>query len=135
MTDNTQTASPAPAQSVIGEQEVPPVLTTQSAPQKQNFTSKRLLLIVTVLLGSALVVVTILYMRSLQSKEEPLFTPTPTAPPTPTPTPNVSRIATTSAFAAYSEEIASFSATLNSFTLQDSTLAPPILDLNIGLNE
>lgn len=102
-------------------------------PEKPTGDRKKLIIVISAVLGIGILLFGILYFQSLQPIEEMPSTPTPTEVPTPTPTPNVSRIATTSAFRSFSEEVASFSATLNSFTIQDSTLAPPLLDLELGL--
>lgn len=113
-----------------------PLISTpaQTPPQQKPQQMNKLFLIIGTLLCLGVVVVGLLYARSITpAKEEAQVEVTPTVIPTPTPPPNISRIATTSAFAAFSQEIASFSAILESFTLQDSTLAPPILDLELNL--
>ena len=94
-----------------------------------------LYLIIAGVLCVGILIVSMLYLRSSSpEKTEPVATVSPTAIPTPTPPPNISRLASTSAFIAFSEEIASFSAVLDTFTLQDSTLAPPIMDTDLGLS-
>lgn len=105
---------------------------TQENLQKQH---NKLILILGIALLLSIIAIGILSMQRVKPDAVVLSNPTPIEMSTPTPTPNVSNIATTSAFAAYSQEIASFSATINTFSLQDSTLAPPILDLNLGLTE
>lgn len=93
-----------------------------------------LYIIIGAVLCVAILVFGLLYARSTTpATTAPPAAITPTEIPTPTPPPNVSRIATTSAFMVFKEEIGSFSATLNAFSLQDSTLAPPILDLELNL--
>lgn len=57
--------------------------------------------------------------------------PTPTAFPTPTPVLALSQIATTSAFMSFTERVASLSAQINGFSLQDGALNPPALDTEI----
>lgn len=57
--------------------------------------------------------------------------PTPTAFPTPTPVLQLSQIATTSAFITFTEHVASLSAQINGFSLQDGALNPPALDTEI----
>lgn len=105
------------------------------APPSKPPHNNRTYILIGTLLCLAILIAGVLYARSsVPVKEEAPVAVTPTALPTPTPPPNLSRMATTSAFAAYSQEIASFSATLDSFTLQDSTLAPPILDLELNLS-
>ncbi len=94
-----------------------------------------LYIVVGAILFVGIAVFGLLYAQSAApTTSAPPVAVTPTQIPTPTPPPNVSRIATTTAFMAFKEEIASFSATLNSFSLQDSTLAPPILDLELNLS-
>lgn len=97
--------------------------------------TNRPIIITAVILGIGILLFAFLYVKSsMQPKEEALVRPTPTIIPTPTPPPNLSRISTTSAFISYSEEVASFSAILNGFTLQDSTLTPPVLDVELNLS-
>lgn len=103
-------------------------------PAPKGISQKKLFMIIGAVLGIAILISGFFYLQSTRqppAEPEPIIEPTQT--PTPTPIPNLSRIATTSAFAAFSAEIASFSATLDSFSLQDSTLAPPSLDLELGL--
>lgn len=56
--------------------------------------------------------------------------PVPTQPPRPQ-----SAVASTSAFADFSEAVASLSAEINGFVLNDAELTPPILDTGLGLDE
>lgn len=60
--------------------------------------------------------------------------PTPTVFPTPTPVLQLSQIATTSAFLSFTEHVASLSAQINGFSLQDGALNPPALDTEITFN-
>lgn len=115
-----QPPSPAPAA-------VPP-----PAPGKPKMNSTHLVIAGVLCLG--ILITSMLYLRT-SAKPAPVQTisVTPTMSPTPTPPPHISKIATTSAFAAYSQEVASFSATLDSFTLQDSSLTPPLMDTDLGL--
>lgn len=108
----------------------PPLPMAASKPPRNN----SLYILIGGVLCLAILITGVLYARSVApaTQEVPVAT-TPTVLPTPTPPPNLSRIASTSAFGAFVQEIASFSATLESFTLQDSTLAPPILDLELNL--
>lgn len=120
-------AAPAPQPSLSSLTGAPNV--TQK-PKRVN----PLYIVIGAVLCTAILVFGFLYARSTApATEAPPAAVRPTEVPTPTPPPNVSRIATTSAFMVFKEEIASFSATLNAFTLQDSTLAPPILDLELNL--
>lgn len=103
-------------------------------PQTQPKQPDNKLRIIGALLFLGIIVSGFLYVKSSRRPaEEVLVPPTPTVTPSPTPPPKVSRIATTAAFASFSEEIASLSGVISSFTLQDSTLAPPIMDLDLGL--
>jgi hypothetical protein len=81
------------------------------------------------------VVVGILYTR-LTANQSDGNTPTPTATVVVTPTPlqRLSAISSTSAFMTYHEAVASFSATLTSFDMQDGGLTPPQLELELGLS-
>ncbi|HLD24381.1 MAG TPA: hypothetical protein VJB96_00475 [Patescibacteria group bacterium] len=139
MTENDMTpSSPGAPQATEINPALHPTQTPDSDPPasgKPSADRKKRIILIGGLVTVGALLFGFLYFSSMQPRDETPATPTPTEMPTPTPTPNVSRIATTSAFAAYSAEIASFSATVNSFTLQDSTLAPPILDLDLGLNE
>ncbi len=103
-------------------------------PEPKAPLSQKTIIIIGGLLTLAIIVFGFLYIQSSkQAPVEPEPMATPTIVPTPTPPRNLSRIATTSAFAAFGQEIASFAATLDTFSLQDSTLAPPSLDLELGL--
>ncbi len=112
---------------------VPMVQPPQSAPA-QSTRSNRMVLIVAAVLALGILIFGFLYLKSsTQPKEAPMTPIIPTTVPSPTPQPNLSRISTTSAFMGYSEEVASFSAILNAFSLQDGTLIPPILDIELDL--
>ena len=110
---------------------VPPV------PQKKGVNpigSKNILILITAILGLGILIFGYLYIRSSTPVTvAPPAAITPTILPSPTPQPNLSRISTTSAFISFSEDIASFSAILNTFALQDATLVPPILDIELDL--
>lgn len=94
--------------------------------------SKRNPVIIALIIGISIIVATILFIRSNRGTVSPQQVMiTPTIAVSPTPPQNVSRISTTSAFAAFSEEVASFSAIINSFPLQDGTLTPPVLDTEL----
>lgn len=101
-------------------------------PTKQKMNT--MYLIIAGILCVGILITSMLYLRTTTkpTQVQPVSA-TPTISPTPTPPPNISKIATTSAFAAYSQEIASFSATLDSFTLQDSSLTPPLMATDLGL--
>ncbi|MEK7532813.1 MAG: hypothetical protein AAB542_00060 [Patescibacteria group bacterium] len=101
---------------------------------RPNIHSNKRIRIIAAFLVLGIVVSGFLYIRSSKPPEEvaPVEV-TPTAVPSPTPPPNLSRISTTSAFRSYSEDVASFSAILNAFALQDATLVPPILDIELEL--
>lgn len=55
--------------------------------------------------------------------------------PTPTTVQRLSQIATDSAFLQFREEVASFSAIVTTFTLQDGSLVPPILDTETQIGQ
>jgi hypothetical protein len=55
--------------------------------------------------------------------------------PTPTPNLKLAPIATSSAFETFAQGIASLSAQINGFSLQDGALTPPALDSNITFKE
>lgn len=96
--------------------------------------NKNIIMIVAGVLGLGILIFGFLYLRSsTPPKEEVPVAVTPTTLPSPTPPPNLSRLSTTSAFMRYSDEVASFSAILNAFRLQDATLVPPILDIELDL--
>ena len=73
--------------------------------------------------------------RNPGTKEPEQVTAQPTLLPTATPVQQVSAIATSSAFMTFTESVASLSATVNAFSLQDGSLAPPTLDLEIGFQK
>lgn len=76
-----------------------------------------------------------LYKKTQITSVAPEVKTTPTSVPTSTPSRHLSAIATTSAFRAFSENVASLSATINAFTLQDGSFTPPALDLDIGFSD
>lgn len=119
----------APVAAALSATPTPPPVATSKPPR-----NNKLYILIGGVLCLAILITGVLYARStVPTTEEVPVAVTPTVLPTPTPPPNLSRIASTSAFGAFVQEIASFSATLESFTLQDSTLAPPILDLELNL--
>lgn len=128
--------SPAPSQPApapVAQPSLSSLATPPATPPKAKSVNP-LYLVIGAVLCVGIVVFGILYARSTTpTTSAPPVAVTPTEIPTPTPPPNVSQIATTTAFIAFKEEIASFSATLNTFSLLDSTLAPPILDLELNL--
>ena len=91
--------------------------------------SKQTPIIIAAIIGVSIIISMMLFIQSnhntVPTEQIPV---TPTIQPSPTPPQNISRISTTSAFHAFSEEVASFSPTMNSFPLQDGTLTPPVLD-------
>lgn len=60
-------------------------------------------------------------------------TPTPTTMPTPTPQRTPSAISSQSAFQALDASVQSLINDLGTLTIQDPSLAPPVLDLPLGL--
>lgn len=128
--------SPAPSVPVAPmEGSVASAATTPPAspPKKPGLPKNTILLIGGILLLS-LVVFSFLFLQSNQTQQsaEPEEI-VPTEVLTPTPLPNLSRISTTSAFRAFREEVASFSAVLNTFTLQDPAFTPPVFETELGL--
>lgn len=110
-----------------------PVLPASSGPRPDIRSNKRML-IIAAFLGIGILVFGFLYIRNNKRPEAAVpIAVTPTEVPSPTPQANLSRISTTSAFLSYSEDVASFSAILNAFALQDATLVPPILDIELEL--
>lgn len=76
----------------------------------------------------------ILYLRlSQQQSAPPVAQISPTPIPNPTQPSRLSLVATTSAFISFDSALASLSASINAFTLSDGTLAPPTLDIELGL--
>ena len=76
----------------------------------------------------------VLYVKS--SRESPITqlpVPTPLPAVSPTPLRVLSRVASSSAFAAYHSAVVTLSNSLNAFNLQDATLTPPILNTDLGL--
>lgn len=69
---------------------------------------------------------------SPEAPDQPAAQPTPLA--TATPVQQVSAISTSSAFLTFTENIASLSAKVNAFSIQDGALTPPALDLEIGFS-
>ena len=123
-------APPTPAPVVAPPPSAP---TPQKKPTLQLKDPK---VIIAIVLGVGILLFGFFYVRStMQPDETPVAQVTPTINPTPTPALNLSGIASTSAFLKFSEDVASFSAILNAFNLQDATLTPPILDTEIDLSE
>lgn len=76
-----------------------------------------------------------LYIQSTQqAPQTPAAAPTPIVVITPTPILAPSRISSSSAFIAFQNAVASLSGKINSFTILDSTLTPPILNTDLGLS-
>lgn len=93
-----------------------------------------------VAVGGCVVIFLVLIFYMLNRRNSNETTPVPVATtPTPlataTPVQQVSAIATTSAFITFAENVASLSATVNAFSLQDGALSPPTLDLEIGFKK
>ncbi len=62
-------------------------------------------------------------------------TPTPTLMPTPTPVRQPSAIATQSAFLSLEASVSVLISDLNTLTLQDPSLSPPVLNLPLGFKQ
>lgn len=58
--------------------------------------------------------------------------PTPTHTPSPTPLRQLSQLASQSGFLSLEQEVASLSAKINSYSVQDPSLSPPELTLPLG---
>jgi hypothetical protein len=128
----TQSAPQITPNPAVPSQPTPEAAAPPSTPKGPI--SSKLLLVVGSVFVLGIFIFGFLYVQSMRpATQEPAPAITPTEAPTPTPPPNLSRVATTSAFGAFGEEIASYAATLDAFSLQDSTLSPPILDLELGL--
>ena len=70
-------------------------------------------------------------MKSRVAPVIPVPTPTPVLA-TPTPIQPLSLVATQSAFLQFASSVASLSAAVSDSTIQDQTLAPPVLSLPLG---
>lgn len=106
---------------------------TPVMPPKKSLLSKSILIGAMIFLF-LFIVVFIFYMRTAREQQQVVqVTPTPTIILTPTPPQKLSAIASTSAFAAFQDSVASYSSKITSFTMQDGTLTPPIFELNLGL--
>lgn len=131
----TPVSSPSPESVHTAEPVAPPPTTPPTAANRGfDIRNNKLLMGVAGVIALGILIFGFLYVRSsMPAKVEAPVAITPTEIPTPTPQPNLSRISTTSAFLSYVEDVASFSGIINSFTLQDATLAPPILDIELEL--
>lgn len=89
-----------------------------------------------IVLGLAILLTAVLYATS--TTKDPVSQipdPTPLALATPTPMRKFTQIASTSAFISFQASVASLSADINGFILQDSTLTPPVIDGDLGLSQ
>ncbi len=68
------------------------------------------------------------------TETQPAATPTPVAEPSITTMQPLSAVATTSAFIALENSVASLSSAINALNVSDTTLNPPTLDLPLGLD-
>jgi len=76
-------------------------------------------------------IIGLLIMRPRATPAVPVPTPTPVLA-TPTPIQPLSIVATQSAFLEFASSVASLSAAVSDRTVQDQTLAPPVLTLPLG---
>lgn len=127
-----------PRQAPLIQPEPPPVIPQAATPpqtSKPPFVPKKTILIIIGIIVAMCIVVGILYTRLTANQSDGNApTPIPTTVVTPTPVQSLSAISTTSAFMEYHNAVASFSATLTSFDMQDRGLTPPMLELELGLS-
>lgn len=86
-----------------------------------------LLAVILVLVG----IIGLLIMKPRVAPAVPVPTPTPVLA-TPTPIRPLSELATQSAFLEFASSVASLSTAVTNSTMQDQTLAPPVLSLPLG---
>ena len=80
-----------------------------------------------------LVIGSLVFITARKPAPAPIVpTPTPTPMPTPTPVRQPSSIATQSAFLSLEASVSTLANDLNTLTLQDPSLSPPVLDLPLG---
>lgn len=89
------------------------------------------LVLLLVLVGTALVAGAIFHPKQIEV-QAPQVSPTPT--PTPVITRALSGVATTSAFLDLEASVASLSASLSTTNLDDTSIAPPTIDLSLGFS-
>jgi len=139
---NTQTPQPAPIKEVASASATQPPDPVQSPPETPEETvtpppKKKLprsVFVVGGVLALFILISALLYASSLNKEQEPNAPePTPLVRITPTPIRKLTQIATTSAFAVFHASVASLSGDIHGFVLQDSTLTPPILEVNLEL--
>ncbi len=128
--------APAPAEPSVVVQDplTPPISAPTSPPQTpigpRRNTSSIIIAILSVII--VLGIIGFIFMQYNAGKQTTqVAEPTPTAFPTPTPVLQLSLIATTSAFITFTEHVASLSAQINGFSLQDGALNPPAFDTEI----
>jgi len=106
---------------------------------EKPYTEKPKSKLVPILLGIAVVLLGGIYgllVSQIQKpdKTQPAVTPTPVAEPSIATTQPLSGIATSSAFMALEQSVASLSSAINALNVSDTTLNPPALDLPLGLD-
>lgn len=109
----------------------PPAPTPVPAPAPKSVTPP---IIIYILLAIILVMAGIIGLLIVKPRVVPAV-PTPSPAPaiaTPTPIQPLSNIATQSAFLQFASAVASLSAAVSDSTIQDQTLAPPVLSLPLG---
>lgn len=111
--------------------EVPLTNDNQIKPPTVRPTRRPLIIVLSVILVIFLgIAVAVKIAGTKKNKPETVVTIAPR--PTPTPERILSPVATQSAFLALSGHVASLSAGINNFILDDPQLTPPVLDLALG---
>lgn len=97
---------------------------------------KKNVLLIALLSIIAIGVIALVYIQANKKPEIiRVAEPTPIVIITPTPVKQLTTIASTSAFMVFSEHVASLSAMVNEFSLQDGLLTPPLFDVEISFKE
>lgn len=122
----SQTDAPVPP---VQTPQVPPAGQPQQMPPSKN----RKPLIITVGIIVLLLIAAVAYRQiAMQPKDDESPAPTPTATVTPTPIREFSGIANDPAFKELESDVASLSAGLRNYNIQDPSLSPPTLILDLG---
>lgn len=107
--------------------------TTQQQPApKHNFSGLLKILAIAGILLMVLAGVSMIASRRQPDSDEPVVLDPPIFEPTPIVRPQTA-IASTSAFIAFSESVASLSSDIHGFDIRDAALTPPILRADLGL--
>lgn len=118
----------------MNEADIPAIQPQQVLPPTPVAKPSKRVFVVGGILFFIVVLSTLVFMKSqVNSRKVVVPSPTPFEIITPTPLRKPSFIASSSAFMQFTDEVASFSARINSFTMQDATLTPPIFDTAIEI--